>query len=54
MGLLWWLASTFGSHGIAFALGILAIPGAIVLLFPETLTIIYRNSLVRDKNIQLS
>jgi hypothetical protein len=45
MGLLWWLASTFGSHGIAFALGILAIPGAIVFLCPEIVTIIYRESL---------
>jgi hypothetical protein len=46
MGLLWWLASTSGSHGVAFALGILAIPVTIVFLFPEILTIIYRESLL--------
>jgi len=45
MGILWWLISVFGSHGIAFILGIAAIPATIIFLFPEILTIIYSMSL---------
>jgi len=45
MGILWWLISVFGSHGIAFILGIAAIPATIIFLFPEILTILYSTSL---------
>jgi len=46
MGILWWLISAFGSHGVAFILGIVAIPATIVFLFPEILTIIYSTSVL--------